>query len=532
MEQKQQQEEVLKEEVKETLSEEAQKEIVKNELALIPEAEKQGLMKIITENDLVKIGTHKKKLTTLKRKYGGNKIQFTNADDAEMIKLADDAARDLRKFRTAIDDERKEIVAPMNNGVKFVNGKYSPIIDDTKELEAPIKKIRDDFKAAIEAKEKEAEIALQNRVNSRIQSVIDAGMAFDGSYYSIGSEEFGVPTISLGIADFQTMTDAVFDNTILPQIIEKNALITEAQTKKDEAARIAKEEEEAEQERQRVQRIKDQEKIDADKKALEDEKAEMRRTRIESRGEQLEMMGLVKQVNGSYALDEFKINSNEMADMPAQQWSALIADYKKGIQHKIEKAEQDKKNKEAADKRKAIINARYEQLFALGMKFNGQYGCYMYEDVNVDNATEICLFNEEEWNALIEKITPVIAKRKEYNKLRQDLITIRSFELTSLGMEKKIDSKLNAIFVYEDVTINENALPDYSDEEWADIFATLNLKKENLRNADLLKQRDKAIWEDFITRLKAVPFPDLQSDEYRKKSDKVRDFIYVSLLLL
>ncbi len=286
MEQKNQiEEEFLQEE---QLSETEKTDAIKNELATIPEADKKSIMKVITENDLVKIGTHKKRLTSLKRKYGNGKIKFTHAEDKDMIKLAEDAARDLRKFRIAIDDERKELVAPMNNGVKFVNGKYSPIIDDTKDIEAPIKSIREEFKNAIEAKEKESELLKAQRVNDRVEALLNAGIFFDSEHYTIGSEEFDVPYISLGIVDLETLTDPIFEN-VLAQVKEKAETIAAATKEKEERLQKEKEEREAAEAEERRVFAEQQQKLLDEQEAMRKEREEMQKMREEMEAQRKQM---------------------------------------------------------------------------------------------------------------------------------------------------------------------------------------------------------------------------------------------------
>ena len=41
----------------------------------------------------------------------------------------------------------------------------------------------------------------------------------------------------------------------------------------------------------------------------------------------------------------------------------------------------------------------------------------------------------------------------------------------------------------------------------------------------LAKQGDQAVWNDFISRLKAIDFPVMQSKDFKDKVGSVRDFI-------
>jgi len=274
------------------LSEKDQTEIVKNELALIPEAERNDIMKVVKTDDIILIDSHKKKIKSFKARFPAKKYAIT--EDLVFSKEAYEKAleqwREVKNFRTKnAEPEFKKLKAPYVAITKFYNESTNPIIAEYKAIEKPISDYVDALEALKKAEDEKAQRELEQRLNNRVAKVTDAGAAFDSEYYSIGSEEFDVAPISLGIVDLQTMTDGIFEN-VLAQIIEKAAIIAQAQADKDAADLKAKQDEEAEQERQRLQRIKDQEQIDADKKILEDEKAEMRRNRIEARGEQLEMI--------------------------------------------------------------------------------------------------------------------------------------------------------------------------------------------------------------------------------------------------
>lgn len=55
------------------------------------------------------------------------------------------------------------------------------------------------------------------------------------------------------------------------------------------------------------------------------------------------------------------------------------------------------------------------ELSNLGMKPNFQYESYVFKDVNV-GFIEVQLMSDEKWEALIEKIKPLIAERKDNDK--------------------------------------------------------------------------------------------------------------------
>jgi len=216
-----------------------QSEEVITDVALIEQD--KSTVKILQEDDLKTVKETMEKVSGFKRKYTVKKLTVTDIDSKDQKEKLRLAMADLRTTRTTLDETRKTKIKPYQETIAFINGNYNKAIDIIKEMEAPLKVLKSDVDEKIEARDKEAEIQAQARLNSRVAQIINAKMVFDGEFYSIGSEEFNVPAISLGIVDLQTMTDGVFEN-VLGQIIEKNEAITKAQAEKDEAACIAEQE--------------------------------------------------------------------------------------------------------------------------------------------------------------------------------------------------------------------------------------------------------------------------------------------------
>lgn len=57
------------------------------------------------------------------------------------------------------------------------------------------------------------------------------------------------------------------------------------------------------------------------------------------------------------------------------------------------------------------FSKRDQELSSLGMKPNFQYESYVFKDVNV-GFIDVQLMSDEKWEALIEKIKPLIDDRK------------------------------------------------------------------------------------------------------------------------
>lgn len=467
-----------------------QSEEVITDIALIEQD--KSTVKILQEDDLKTLKEAVEKIKTFKRKYSVKKLTVTDIDSKEQKEKLRLAIADVRTTKTSLEKDKKDKTLPYRNTVAYINSNFDKVIEAAEGILDPLKAHKKEVDELVEAKEKEAEIQAQARLNSRVAQIINAKMVFDGEFYSIGSDEFNVPTISLGIVDLQTMTDGVFEN-VLGQIIEKNEAITKAQAAKDEAARIAKEEEEAEQERQRVQRIKDQEKIDADKKALEDEKAEMRRTRIESRCEQLEMLGVVKQKNGNYLIGTTTITVDEMGDSAPAHWSTFIAGLKTSIEESKAAAAEKERLEKIADEHKILVEKRIDELVSIGLSYNKDKSKLSFFDIEVDIATEVALMSDENWVSFIQITKPLIAMGIEQENKR-------------IADEKAIADK----------AIADKAIADKAEAD--------ALEEKNRIEA-LNKQGDAALWNDFISRLKAISYPEVKSNDFQIKINDVRTFI-------
>jgi hypothetical protein len=95
--------------------------------------------------------------------------------------------------------------------------------------------------------------------------------------------------------------------------------------------------------------------------------------------------------------------------------------------------------------------------------------------VNVDNATEICLLSDEEWDELVKKITPVIADRKKAAEEKR----LHQIELAK-----------------------QEALRIQAEKEEA----------ERIANAEKLAQSsDKVKFQSVIDYLQKVEFPEMKS---------------------
>jgi len=198
-------------------------------------------------------------------------------------------------------------------------------------------------------------------------------------------------------------------------------------------------------------------------------------------------------------------------------------------QKKLE--EQQKQLQEALNKqRKEKEDARCRQLGSLGMTYNLPHSSFLFMDVNV-GMVEIKTLNDDEWTALVSRITPVIEDRKkqqeqarideEKKKVRKDLI------------EQRV--KMLSYFEYKHP--NPDELGDMSEEKWqllhSDCRAEYNkrehnkwLEKQAQENQEKLdKASDKNKWEAILAHLQATPIVEMKSKPYQAKMLKLQAFL-------
>lgn len=168
------------------------------------------------------------------------------------------------------------------------------------------------------------------------------------------------------------------------------------------------------------------------------------------------------------------------------------------------KAEEDRSAKIERERREAMINGRNNQVRALGMTFDFVNDAYVFYDVNIDNKTELSLLGTEEWNALIEKITPVITQRKK---------EAGEAALAKIEKEKQEAIELAATKERERI-VEEQRLAEIKKQQ-----------DEALRQEELAKATDKEKWSAFVFEFDLIKSPEFKSAVYKKKLNAVKEKI-------
>lgn len=173
------------------------------------------------------------------------------------------------------------------------------------------------------------------------------------------------------------------------------------------------------------------------------------------------------------------------------------------LENQKREAQQKLEEEMRLQKRERLDN-RLNQLRSLGMIFSFQYDAYVYEDVNVDNKTEINLLNDTEWSALITKITPVIEQRKADAAKKEEEKKLQDIE----------DAKQKAI--------------QQEQERVAEELRLENIRKEQEKQKqaeELAKASDKVRFNHFLAQLNGLIAPEFKSNIYKGKWAIVKEKI-------
>lgn len=495
----------------ETLSPEQEAELVKNELAVIPTEDKNEVQRIVKPKDVVTIGLFKSALTKFKRRFPATKFVFdiTKFDpkDKELRDKAEEAWQEMKNFRTKkIQPTAKELKAPLNALLKYYNDTFNPLIEDFKKAEAAPGDFVDAWDKALEDYKQKEKRAQEERTRKRVDELIKTGAAFDGSYYSIGHEEFGVATISLGQSDINSMTDETY-NLVLDQIKIAAATITTKQKEKDDAA-----------EKERLQK---QAEAEENKRIVEQLKAKQKTFRVK----ELKFAGMVyNEKFKQYECEGVVVAETliDTAEDPA--WEELIAN----LEEKIEAA----KNAKALHER---VKTRESQIISYGMVTNvkGDFIASYKDSIFCILKEDIEKADEDKWLDLSGSAIDAINKMIEQKNLddaaikrKKELINDRVAKLTPYWqfVTKEEHEKIGD-YTPEEFTQLEKEKIAKHDEKLTKDIADKAAKDAKEKADKLAKEGEQAQFDDYVARLKAQPVPEFKTEEFKNKVATLLSFI-------
>lgn len=301
-------------------------------------------------------------------KAGYVDLKIEGPEDKAGYELVRAAIGVLRPKRTGLEAERKSVVKPYNDTVKFINGEYEKItslIQEGPGGELELKQKKEAVDDILKQQEEEEKRQAELKINNRINELIAAGMVFDGSWYVIGDNDLGIPFTTVGIVDVRTMSDLQYQNT-LELVTDKSKKITAEKERVAELERKEKAEQEEKEKKEREEFEEKKRKLDEQEKQMEQQRQQMQ-----------EQQDKIDRQN----------REAEQREQQAQQ-----------------------------EKIKSIIRARSAVLTGMGLEYNpqgGPQGSFDYSgEALVADASSISDHDDTAWLSLIETLKATIAQKK------------------------------------------------------------------------------------------------------------------------
>lgn len=391
------------------------------------------LEKVIDET-LVKANVTKQVLAALKEKYGNLKLK--SLDDKETYLELVSARKEVRKVGIITEKICLKGREDANKIQKLWISKEKEVSKEILEVQNPIDAEIKKFEDEVDRKEQEESKKKEAEYMNRQALILKYG-----AKYNNGSLELN--HISYEISLIKEADEEQWNDTILPKYKKVYEEI--------EAVRVEEE---------------NKRKIELENQRKEKEYFELQQKKFKEQQE------------------AFAKQQKELQEQ-------------KDAHEKEQRLEQQRKYEEEKKKQQSIIDTRMNQLKGLGMDYSFTYNAMIFEDVNIDVQTELGIFNEEEWNNLIHRITPVIEERKT-----------ASNEKLSAKLEKEKKEAIELAAQQEREKIAEQQRQD-------------ELKKQQeaqRKQQELEASKDKVQWEHFLILLNTVSLPSsLKSSIYKSK---------------
>ena len=156
----------------------------------------------IIKNEIRKYSVADAVIAEYKDKFKGLKIK--GIDDKQGYKAVKEARSIMMKYRTGVENKRKELKADSLKIGAGIDGEAKRLTSLILEVEEPLKDKLEKIDAEIQAEKDKAEKEAEEKLNVRVKELEEVGLKFDGSFYSIGEN------ISVDIVTIKDFSDEVF----------------------------------------------------------------------------------------------------------------------------------------------------------------------------------------------------------------------------------------------------------------------------------------------------------------------------------
>lgn len=214
-------------------------------------------------SEISKFSLRDAKIQELKDQYGA--LTIKDQDDKEGYEAVRVALGIVKGARTGFENKRKELKSDYLKIGTAIDNEAKRLTILIKPLEDALQKEKDRIDDIKEAAKLQKEREEQEKINKRINELIQTGMVFDGTMYSIGE------TISVDVVTVKNMPEEKY-STLLELVKTTKTKLDAAENERKEQERLQKEQFEKDQ-----QKLKDeQEEFKRKQKELEDKEKELK----------------------------------------------------------------------------------------------------------------------------------------------------------------------------------------------------------------------------------------------------------------
>ncbi len=484
-----------------------------------------------------KFDTPDKWIADAKKKY--LKLKISDVEDKEGYESVKMALATVKGKKSSVENIRKELNSDalkyqraVNAEAKRIEESLMPIIEHLQQE----KKVIDDKKEEIK-KQKEIE---KNRVYlERSSAFIKMGFVLQGDFFV--NEELGERMLDMQLRD---MDEEWYNDEYakIHEIVEERRLKKEQD---EESARQAqlKLQQEADELRKKAEELEKQQKqMEEQNRKMQEQLDKMNNARKEARLSVFSSMGFVKKdlLSKEAILScegvDVNLDSEELFTCEDEVFNKRVSECKSLVDEARSKKASIEEGKAAAAAR---ISSRCAQLSEIGLVFKPAVNAYVYEGINVDNATEICLLPTAEWDALIIKVKERYEAIQTEKKEAAIRLEERIKELSSIGVSY-LASTLELMYAGE-LLIHLSKPLEHGN--WDLLMATAKSKIEekvkaandeaarkkkdadDKRTEELAAMSDKELLSDYLSRIQAVEKPVMKTAKYKKLVNGFSEFV-------
>lgn len=385
------------------------------------------------EKALVKENVTDKVIEELKERYSG--LKLNSVDDKDGYLQIKEARKNVRAVGIITEKLCKHGREDAIKEQKLWLAKEKEILDKIAKVQTPLDDEIKKFEDEVERKENEEKERKEKAFQERQATLIKYGATYDNGSLVLNH-------ISYEIDNIREADEEIWDNIILP------------------------------------------------KYKAEFEKAEAERVRLEKEREAAALKLKQEQEELNRQREEMEKQKEELADA-----QAAMQKMKEDAEREKRLAAQNKLDEEM--KQLTIRNTqRADQLGKLGMELNKNYD-YFFADITVSYDFDIKSLTNEEWDALIAKITPVIEERKE---------AIEAKRIADAEAQKQKDIEA-ALQKERDRVAEEKRLEQVKAEQ-----------EKQRKEEELAKASDKEKWDMWVEAFgRQLPPTTMKSTIYKSK---------------